>query len=325
MVRIPEIEAFLRDEQRLYAAAGLPAPRNMDLTVKIPTGPLAIRIAVFGPDDAPPLVWVHGGGAFGAQFARMLAAVEKATPGAFRHLVMDRPGCGASDAFTYWNEPDLRQHAIAVLRGVLDSLSIQCAGFIGNSMGGLWSLWFAHEFPARVSGLVLPGVPAVLLETSAPFPTRLCATPWIGLRLMRLGAGTREQAVSVWARLGHPDATRVGDELIELSACAVRIPYWAESFVSILNKILCLGGARISFGEDDWKRVTPPVHLVWGDRDPCGDAATARRAVGLRPGTKLDVIKGGGHAPWLDDADACAHAVTQMFAGHAANGEAPRA
>jgi pimeloyl-ACP methyl ester carboxylesterase len=301
-------EEFLAAEKRLYEAVGI-APRGTTLTIELGGSARRIRVVELGPADGVPLVWVHGGGGCGAHFARLLAHVSKEAPDAFRHIIVDRPGCGASDPFLYELDTDLEAHAVDFLTGVLDGLGVDRAHFVGNSMGGLWSLWFANARPERVRDVVLEGVSALLLDTSAPFGMRICAVPWIGKRLMRLDPGTREQAASVWARLGHPDKTRLGDELLDLTAVAARLPSWTEGFVSLLHRALRLRGPRISFTEAEWKRVKAPVHMVWGDRDPFGTVDSARRAVALRPETKLDIVKGAGHLPWLDDVDVCARAI----------------
>ena len=91
------------------------------------------------------------------------------------------------------------------------------------------------------------------------------------------------------------------------------IPGTRDSFVSLLHAVLGLRGPRISFGDDDWTRVEPPVHLVWGDRDPFGTAASATRARSLRTGTKVDILAGVGHLPWLEACDTCAAAIVEMF------------
>jgi pimeloyl-ACP methyl ester carboxylesterase len=228
---------------------------------------------------------------------------------------LDRPGCGASEPFFYWDEQNLRAHAVAVLRGVLDAFHIDRAGFVANSMGGLWSLWTARDAPDRVSGLVLPGVPALFLDTSAPFPMRLASIPWIGRRMLRLNPGTPEQAAGVMRRLGHRDAQRIGADFLDLMATASKMHHLSDSFASLLHHVLWLGGARIHFAADEWTRLEAPVHLLWGDRDPFGGVATARRAVELRPETRLDIVPQGGHLPWYDDVDAVAAAITSMFGG----------
>ncbi len=63
------------------------------------------------------------------------------------------------------------------MRGTLDALGLQRAVLVGNSMGGLFSIWFALEHPERVAGIVLPGTPAVTLETTAPKPMRMMSLP----------------------------------------------------------------------------------------------------------------------------------------------------
>jgi len=206
-----------------------------------------------------------------------------------------------------------------VLRGVLDALGIERAGFVASSMGGLWSLWLERAAPERVAGLLLAGVPAVFLDTSAPFPMRLGSIRWLGTRMFRMDPGTPAQAARVMKRLGHPDADRIGEQHLELMASAARLEHYGESFASLVHQVLRVRGARFHFEEADFRRVAAPVHLVWGDRDPFGGLASARRALEIRPETRLDVVPGAGHLPWLDDAGVVVAAFTSMFAASAAS------
>ena len=73
------------------------------------------------------------------------------------------------------------------------------------------------------------------------------------------------------------------------------------------------GLARIHLADDVLSRVTRPTLFIWGERDPFGGAAAARRLVARIPGAELDLMPGAGHSPWLDDVDHCATATTAFL------------
>jgi len=58
--------------------------------------------------------------------------------------------------------------------------------------------------------------------------------------------------------------------------------------------------------------VETPIGFVWGERDLCGAADTARTFAGHFDDAHLEIIPGAGDAPWLDDIDRSV-AVTREF------------
>lgn len=58
--------------------------------------------------------------------------------------------------------------------------------------------------------------------------------------------------------------------------------------------------------------VRAPTYFHWGDQDPYGGEATARRFIQPIPNAELQMVPGAGHAVWMDDAPLAA-AVTRRF------------
>jgi len=102
-----------------------------------------------------------------------------------RMIAVDRPGCGLTDEFRYTGTSDLRQHAVTFLSGVADVLDLDAMDLVANSMGGLWSLWFALDRPERVRSLALLGCPALAAGTSAPAAMRVLSRRGLGWVLER--------------------------------------------------------------------------------------------------------------------------------------------
>jgi pimeloyl-ACP methyl ester carboxylesterase len=150
--------AFRVAEQRAAEGYGL-ALSEQYLEIGSPVG----RARVIEAGGGPPVLFVHGGGGFAAHWLPLMARLSGR-----RMIAVDRPGCGLTDEFRYTGTSDVRQHAVTFLSGVADALDLDAMDIVANSMGGLWSLWFALDRPERVRSLALLGCPALAAGTSAP-------------------------------------------------------------------------------------------------------------------------------------------------------------
>ena len=116
----------------------------------------------------PAVVMLHGGGpgASGwSNFQRNIGAFSER----HRTLLVDMPGFGKSDSVVV-TEPR-SQHTARALCGLLDSLGIERASFVGNSMGGSASINFAIDFPERIDKLVVMGSAGAGQSIFTPMPT----------------------------------------------------------------------------------------------------------------------------------------------------------
>ena len=116
--------------------------------------------------EGPPLLMLHGGGpgATGtSNFSRNIPTLADR----FRVIAPDMPGYGRSSKGLDRKDP-FGELARAML-GLLDSLSVEKAHLLGNSLGGSCALRLALEAPERVDRLVLLGPGGI--DTSRRPPT----------------------------------------------------------------------------------------------------------------------------------------------------------
>jgi 4,5:9,10-diseco-3-hydroxy-5,9,17-trioxoandrosta-1(10),2-diene-4-oate hydrolase len=117
--------------------------------------------------NGDPMLFLHGGGpgATGwGNFQRNLAYFARG----HRVIALDFPGFGQSDI-----KPEgeiLPDFYVGVVLGLLESLDIKKATFVGNSLGGLVALRLALDHPALVDRLVLMGTGGGY-PVFTPFPT----------------------------------------------------------------------------------------------------------------------------------------------------------
>ncbi len=68
----------------------------------------------------------------------------------------------------------------------------------------------------------------------------------------------------------------------------------------------------LELGDDVLGRIVAPTLFLWGADDPFGGAAVAREFAPRVAGSELQVVP-GGHAVWMDDAEATAASVTAFL------------
>src|SRR5438552_8466019 len=107
------VQEFEQAEEKALAHYGLEAQSRY-----LQLGEPQIRARVLEMGAGDPLILVHGGGSFGSVFAPLLAELM-----GHRLIVVDRPGCGLTDAFDY-HGVDLRAHGVAFLESLLDALNL---------------------------------------------------------------------------------------------------------------------------------------------------------------------------------------------------------
>jgi pimeloyl-ACP methyl ester carboxylesterase len=117
--------------------------------VRVPTREGETFVLVSGPQDAPPLVLLHGSGANASMWRGDVATWSQY----FRTYAVDlvgEPGLSAP------SRPALNSNAVSRwLDDVLEGLGISSAAFVATSLGGWTALDFAIRRPERVTRLAL--------------------------------------------------------------------------------------------------------------------------------------------------------------------------
>lgn len=113
------------------------------------------RVHFVEAGTGPAIVLLHGSGP-GATGSTNFGPNIGPLAERFRVLAIDMPGWGESDPQT--NETG-RDH-VAVLIELLDTLGIDQAALVGNSMGAMTAITTAVRHPERVSHLITMGAPA---------------------------------------------------------------------------------------------------------------------------------------------------------------------
>lgn len=293
--------AFDRAEQDLFDAVGLDVRRRV-----VELAEPAVRTTVFeaGPSVGtdPPLVFVHGTGAFGAFLAPLMAALDD------RRLVgFDRPGYGHSRPYEYAPR-SLRRTAVGVVAGVLDDLGVEEVDLVGHSMGGYAALSSAVATPDRVRTLSLVGSIPTLPGTGPPLALRLSVTPGVGRVVRRLLPDGEAGAIA--DLFGDGEAIRDHPALVRALAAHEDLAPARAAARSEFRSLMTLRGWRpaVGLGPSNLAAVGQPTAVVVGRDDPVGGPGAIRPALASIPDVTVTTVD-GGHFPHLGAPAACAEAI----------------
>lgn len=259
------------------------------------------RYRVLGKGDGPAVVLLHGTRDPSPLWVPLLASARGANL-----MAPDRPQALGRD------------QAVAWVGDFLDTVGLGSATIVGHSAGGLWALWFALAHPERVDHLAVIGTPA-LPGTVVPLPFRLVATPGLGALVVRQRA-TRSGAQRFAGMMGEGDTIDRYPELVDfLVAVGNDRPSVAAGRAEARQLIAPWGLLRRTafrpvIGAAELATVRVPTTVIWGTRDPVGDAATAEAITSMIPGATLETFD-AGHVPWFGHPDAMADLVTDLAPG----------
>lgn len=121
----------------------------------------SIYVQSFGNENAPPLIFLHGGPGYNSVVFERTIAEDLAKEGFFV-ITYDRRGEGRSiddnAKFTF-------QETVDDLDAILKRFKLEKAALIGHSFGGMVATLFAEQNSSKVSAVVLVGAPISLQET----------------------------------------------------------------------------------------------------------------------------------------------------------------
>ena len=294
------VARFVEAEQRYFAFEGV-APQERYVEIDRPR----MRVRVLELGAGVPVLFVHGGGGFAAQWTPLLARIR-----GHRLLAVDRPGCGLTSGFDN-RGVDLRTHAVDFLAGVLDGLAIEAVDIVGNSMGATWSVWLALERPDRVRSLALLGSPALIAGSGAPLPYRLLGVPVLNRVMYAMEPASDAHGRKTFRRIGH-DPASLPDETTTLQGRAEALPTYRTHWLSLMENIFPGARQAVHLTLDELSRLNQPVRFVWGDRDPFGPPSAGEAACRVMPDGQLTTLA-TGHLPWVEEPDRCASVVQDLL------------
>lgn len=306
----PRSKAALDAEQRLFAHYGLDY-RVHFVEMNAPN----LRLRVLEVGAGPPLLMVPGGAGDAVFFAALMAELK-----GWRMIALNRPGGGLSDGIDH-RQIDVRRLAGNTLRSVADAFGLDRVPIVCNSMGGLWSLWYALDYPERVSKMAQMGCPALILNTSAPFFMRLLGVPGIKhLIAPNMQPKSVDKALDGLRFQGssQEDIDRMPGVGAEAAYHFFQLPTYLDTWKTLVSAVATVTGGkpRYQLRADELQRVRQPVLFVWGENDPFGGLDVARQVARVMPNARLHEMR-TGHLPFLDQPQACGRVIREFLSQEA--------
>ncbi len=177
------IEEQIRDaEGRLFARYDVSATEHL-LDLKV--GGSALRVRVLEAGSGPPIVLLHPGLWFGAQWLPLLQHIPNR-----RLLCIDLPGHGLSGGVDY-RKHDPRDHTAAMFRQLLSELGLGAVPMVGNSLGGMAAIHLAVDEPSLVSHVVIFGQNVALPGARLNWSLALLSLPGVNRLFWSLPSSPR--------------------------------------------------------------------------------------------------------------------------------------
>jgi pimeloyl-ACP methyl ester carboxylesterase len=277
------------DETRRRVLAGLPVTeRRLELA--------GISTAVLEGGAGPPMVLLHGPGAYGAAWLRVIPDLVNA----HRVVAPDLPGQGTSTMVARVLDVD---RVVAWLAELIERTCVSPPVLVGHTLGGAIAARFASENGERLSRLVL--VDSLGLTSFEPAPA-------FGAALMGfLAQPTPETHDALWEQCSF-DLDRVRQELGSRSDAMkaynlelARTPAVAEAGGKLMELF-----AMPAIPPEVLGRIAVPVTIIWGRHDLATPLRFAE-AASARFGWPLHVIEDAADDPTIDQPEAFLRALDE--------------
>ena len=269
---------------------------------------LPIRYLAAG--EGPPLVLLHGAGDNSLDWRWVMPSLAAT----HRVYAPDLPGSPDSARPAADYSPVYFERFVV---GFLDTLGIERAAMVGNSLGGLIALRVVLSEPTRVTALVLVDSAGLGRAINPAFTS--VNVPGLGEAAVPFWITSVGAYQRAWGRtallFARPPGSVPREWLAEQCRLAQSSGY-LEAHLTVLRALVSPLGQREVLVER-LPSLNLPTLVVWGARDRVFPKSHAREAVGrLREGS-LAVIPGRGHMPHVECPERFMAALGRFIGGRA--------
>lgn len=267
--------------------------------IKIEKYGIRVRVQTIG--EGIPVLFIHGGPNAGSTWAQLVSLL----PG-YKCILLDRPGCGLSEAVNYKNisEKEFADMVVAVTDSILDFFQIYKINIVGSSFGGFWTFHYALQKPDRVEKIVIEGCPAMIEGMSIPKFMKMMATPFMRWLIPKLPT-TKSYSKKIMKDIGHTfsiNNNRISETFINWYVSLCNNTDTMKNDIAAIGQVLKKGEMNpdFIFYDSKLKNILHRVLILWGYEDTFGGKEIGLRLNSLLKGSSFIGYDNSGHLPWLD-------------------------
>jgi len=251
---------------------------------------LNLRVHVDGPENAPPVVLIHGAGsdAAGVSWKKAFPALAES----YRVYAPDMPGYGDSDRVPEYVTPNVDFYVDA-LDALLATLGVVDATLVGISKGGGITLGHTLEQPERVSKLVLVDSYGLGNRNPGGRPTvPLVKTPKLMEGLWWASKKSRKMTKASLANVVHE--SNLTEEFVDDAYRQVCRPRSGDAYIRFNRAEVGWTGPRTNY-MDRMSDLRVPTLFVHGEDDTVILPEQSKRAADAAPVADLFTLAECGH------------------------------
>jgi len=227
-----------------------------------------------------------------------------------RVIAFDRPAFGLTERPLAGDLPGANPYGVpaqvALLSGLMDTLGVEKAILIGNSMGGTIAMNFSLQHPERVQALVLVD-PAVYTSGGiSDWVKPLLNTPQMN-HLGPLIARSILNSVPQLLEMAWHDPAKITPEVLAGYRKPLQINGWDRALWELTK---APGGIKLSSRLSDF---TLPILVVTGDDERIVPTADSVRLADELPHARLAIIDQAGHVPQEEQPEKFLQAVVKFL------------
>jgi pyruvate dehydrogenase E2 component (dihydrolipoamide acetyltransferase) len=273
----PTVEGPVGEE-----AAG---PRDVD------AGGRRLRYRELGDGPGDPVILIHG---FGADLNTWMFTQPALAQGR-RTVALDLPGHGGSVKEVGSGEPEVLADAVEAAQS---ALGIECAHYVGHSMGGAIAALVACRHPRRAASLTLIASAGLGREVDSAFIDGF------------IRARRRREATEMLQRLVH-DPASVSRTMVEEVLRYKRLDGVEAALTTIAQTWFPDGRQRLDLTAR-LEQLVIPVELIWGREDRIIPLAHAEAWAGRLP---VHILDAAGHLPHMEKAGEVNRLIAKFIEG----------
>lgn len=292
--------------------------------VKVEGYGIKVRVQVAG--EGPPLFFIHGGPNAGSTWLQLASLLPE-----YRCLILDRPGCGLSDGYSYRNLTldKLEKLIVSVIDSVLDHFGLEKSSFLASSFGGYWAIRYTLRRPEKVERMIQEGAPALVEGSILPGFMKSIGNPLLKWLIPRLPA-TVSNSEKILKEIGHTHSIEQGsldDVFMDWYVSLCNHTDTMKHEFDLISKAVKGGEQNPEFllRDSEIEQLQVPVLWLWGKDDGFAGSDIARRIHGKMIHSKLVEFELAGHLPWLDHPEEHAAQIRKFLADQKMKSEGKQA